>query len=141
MPFQLVEVRLSFKGRRFGPAVLVVYDTTPIRKDRHNGVVGVGDRGHDVAVTGEILQLCCIDFPHHPAAGRENQERTPLYRMCKRCIGDCVRSHSSRFDGTVRATELLSETVCTERLLERRGVEVLRGGSRRRICGVPNVDH
>jgi len=99
------------------------------------------DRGNHAAVAGEVLDLSGIEFPDHPAAWRENQNRTPSQGTGEGCPEYGVRSRHSRFDGVISATKLLLETLDTERLLEGRDIKVYRAGSIPGICRIPHIHH
>src|SRR5262249_39461723 len=64
-------------ARRF-PARVVKCYAASVREDRQHGIIGVGDGGHHVAVTGELFELRRVDAAHGTKAMREDEHRAPL---------------------------------------------------------------
>ena len=71
VPFQLIEIYLSFDRWLLRPAIAGINDMAPIGKDRDKSIVRVCDRGDGISLAGQILDLSRVDFPYQTAAWRK----------------------------------------------------------------------
>src|SRR5580765_3956544 len=140
MPLQLIEVCLAFQRWRHWPAFIGVRDLPAIWKDGHDSIIRVRDRGYDIAVTGEILELCGVNLSNHTAARRENQHGTLLCGVRIRCSRKSVGLHSLLECPGGLAEELL-EAICTNRLFIRCSVQIASRNPVRSFGWVPDVHH